>query len=337
MATIKLSAQRAVAHHAQLKLSAPGADVSDPAKLGDLGSAERSFVGLVRIPASRRSGKIAVTASVAADHAVTRSASSTITVTPGASTGGLGGLPGGLGLTANGKVPPLSELGSLGQPNLPLIGEQPAVAPASLGGATPISLRANTAPFGFDPMLYRLVWIQVAWLSALLVGLSMLLTQLRLNRRRVPTSAGRTARLAGGRSAARSGRVARFQATPSAAAPATEGRATKAKAAKGKTVKQRTAKAQPATDQATKSQSAKGQATKKPSAKGSAAKGRSVKSQSASGKPAKGKPSKDQAAKGKPAKGKPSKDQAAKGKPAKGKPAKGQGSTGGTGRGVPKR
>ena len=40
-------------------------------------------------------------------------------------------------------------------------------------------------PVGLDPTSDRLVWTEVAWLSALAVGLSLLLTQLRLNRRRL--------------------------------------------------------------------------------------------------------------------------------------------------------
>jgi hypothetical protein len=49
----------------------------------------------------------------------------------------------------------------------------------------PVSLRTKTSPLGLDAASYRLLWIQIAWLTALLVGVSLLLTQLRLNRRRV--------------------------------------------------------------------------------------------------------------------------------------------------------
>lgn len=60
----------------------------------------------------------------------------------------------------------------------------PAVAPAVSPQGAPVSLRAANSPMGLDPVSYRLVLTQLAWLSALLVGVSLPLTRLRLNRRR---------------------------------------------------------------------------------------------------------------------------------------------------------
>ncbi len=187
-ATIRMSAASAVAHNAVLTLSASSATVGGPVKLGDLDTHERELTSVVRIPASHGAGKVRVTASVGADRAGTRTVSSDLTVTaPGDATGtslGAGGLTGGL-LPSNAQIPLMSGALPQGQPNLPLIDQQsPAIAPGILANATPISLRADTEPFGLDPTLYRLVWTQVAWLSSLLVGLSLLLTQLRLNRHR---------------------------------------------------------------------------------------------------------------------------------------------------------
>ncbi|MFB9835602.1 hypothetical protein, partial [Actinoallomurus acaciae] len=78
---------------------------------------------------------------------------------------------------------------------LPLIaGQAPAVAPDRLPAVRPVSLRTKTSPLGLDATSYRLLWTQVAWLTALLVGISLLLTQLRLNRRRSARPAARRSR-----------------------------------------------------------------------------------------------------------------------------------------------
>jgi hypothetical protein len=189
-ATARVSARRAVAHHAVLRFSAPGAHVVGGAvSLGDVGAA-RSASSVVEIPVGHGAGRLTVTASLSADRASRRSASGRITVTGGGGSSATvparagGHLPAsipGLPVTAAGAE------GGLAQARLPLIAgpQQPAVAPNGMPAVRPVSLRTKTSPLGLDAASYRLLWIQIAWLTALLVGVSLLLTQLRLNRRRV--------------------------------------------------------------------------------------------------------------------------------------------------------
>jgi hypothetical protein len=79
-ATARVSAQRAVAHHAVVRFSASSASVGGAVSLGDLG-AERSASSVIRIPASHDGGSITVTASLSADKASTRSTTGKIKVT----------------------------------------------------------------------------------------------------------------------------------------------------------------------------------------------------------------------------------------------------------------
>ena len=185
-ATVQVSALHAVAHDTVLRLSASSATVSSPGGLGDLGSGARSFSAVVSVPPGHGKGTVTVTASISADRADARSATRKLKVTSAGSTSGGGGvnLGGGapnLPFSSNpGTVP---QVGGA-QPQLPLIGQDPAVAPMFLTTKAPVSLRANSSPLGLDETSYRLVWTDVAWLTALLVGLSLLITQLRLNRHR---------------------------------------------------------------------------------------------------------------------------------------------------------
>jgi hypothetical protein len=187
MATVRVSAQRAVGHHAVLRLSAASASVTSPGLLGDLG-AERSASTVVTIPAGHGAGTVTVTASLSADRASTRNTSRKITITAaGVGATGAAGAAGGLPLRVPGLPGAATTLGGPAQAQLPLIGEQqPAVAPDQLPNVKEVSLRTVASPFGLDATAYRLFWTQVAWLTALLVGISLLLTQLRLNRRRLP-------------------------------------------------------------------------------------------------------------------------------------------------------
>ena len=193
-ATADVSAQRAVAHHAVVRFSASSASVGGSISLGDLDDSGRSASSVVRIPAGHGSGSVTVTASLSADKASTRSAGGKITVT--ATGGGSGGgsatanTPGGdLPLSPSVPIPGMPEsaavLGGPAQAQLPWIAQQPATAPGRQPAARPVSLRMNMSPLGLDTTSYRLFWTQVAWLTALLVGVSLLLTQLRLNRARL--------------------------------------------------------------------------------------------------------------------------------------------------------
>jgi hypothetical protein len=191
-ATAHVRALRAVAHHAVVRFSASRASAGGPVSLGDLGAGERSAAGVIRIPAGRDGGSITVTASLGADRADARSASGRVRVSPaGGAAHTNEAAAGGAALSPSLQVPGLPGTGAaLGgdaaQARLPLIAQQPAVAPNELPAVRPVSLRTKAAPLGLDPISYRLLWTQVAWLTALLVGISLLLTQLRLNRRRVP-------------------------------------------------------------------------------------------------------------------------------------------------------
>ncbi|GLY80916.1 hypothetical protein [Actinoallomurus iriomotensis] len=199
-ATARVSAAHAVAHHAMLRFSATGASVvSGLLSLGDV-SAARSASAVVKIPAGHAAGTVTVTASLSADRASTHSDAGKITVTGSGSS---------VGASAAGADLPSSALATgLGLPDqtatagagpagaqLPLIaGQAPAVAPDQLPAVQPVSLRTKTSPLGLDATSYRLLWTQVAWLTALLVGISLLLTQLRLNRRRPARPATRRSR-----------------------------------------------------------------------------------------------------------------------------------------------
>ncbi|MES9537562.1 hypothetical protein [Actinomadura sp. NPDC000600] len=72
----------------------------------------------------------------------------------------------------------------------------PSVAPSpSAGAETPQSrLQGNKTPVAQDLTFERMASTQIAWLAALLVAFSLLLTQLRLGRRRVPAGAPRRPR-----------------------------------------------------------------------------------------------------------------------------------------------
>ncbi|MFG1851727.1 hypothetical protein ACGFJT_07795 [Actinomadura geliboluensis] len=73
----------------------------------------------------------------------------------------------------------------------PIQAPSPSVAPSPVPGAgTPQSrLQGNKAPVAQDITFERMASTQIAWLAALMVAFSLLLTQLRLGRRRVPAGA----------------------------------------------------------------------------------------------------------------------------------------------------
>jgi hypothetical protein len=73
----------------------------------------------------------------------------------------------------------------------PIQAPSPSVAPSPVPGSeTPQSrLQGNKAPVAQDITFERMASTQIAWLAALLVAFSLLLTQLRLGRRRLPAGA----------------------------------------------------------------------------------------------------------------------------------------------------
>ncbi|WP_207929318.1 hypothetical protein, partial [Actinomadura sp. 6K520] len=118
----------------------------------------------------------------------------------GSSGGGSGGSTGGSG-TGSGSV--ISDGGAVPpQPNSsfeprdpsvalpPIQAPSPSVAPSQGAAVTPQSrLQGNEAPVAQDLTFERMASTQVAWLAALLVAFSLLMTQLRLGRRRLPAGA----------------------------------------------------------------------------------------------------------------------------------------------------
>jgi hypothetical protein len=75
----------------------------------------------------------------------------------------------------------------------PIQAPNPSVAPSPVpGSGTPQSrLQGNKAPVAQDLTFERMASTQIAWLAALMVAFSLLLTQLRLGRRRLPAGASR--------------------------------------------------------------------------------------------------------------------------------------------------
>ena len=123
----------------------------------------------------------------------------------GGSGGGSGGSNSGGGSSSggsgtNGYVPPSPN--SSFDPDKPQVAlppiqaPNPTVAPSPVPGAgTPQSrLQGNQTPVAQDITFERMASTQIAWLAALMVAFSLLLTQLRLGRRRVPAGAAKRAR-----------------------------------------------------------------------------------------------------------------------------------------------
>ena len=137
----------------------------------------------------------------------TKTKTSKPTPGPTRSSGGGGSSGGGSSGTGSSYTPPKPN-GSFDRPSTPrgpkvslpsIAPPSPSVAP----GSPPVPenrLRNNKAPVAQDLTFERMASTQIAWLAALLVVFSLLLTQLRLGRRRavaVPAQAARVARRAG--------------------------------------------------------------------------------------------------------------------------------------------
>ncbi|TDB86170.1 hypothetical protein [Actinomadura sp. 7K534] len=116
----------------------------------------------------------------------------------GGGSGGSGGSSGGSGsgaVTSNGGAVPPQPNSSFAPPDPsvalpPIQAPNPSVAPSQGVALTPQSrLQGNEAPVAQDLTFERMASTQIAWLAALLVAFSLLLTQLRLGRRRIPAGA----------------------------------------------------------------------------------------------------------------------------------------------------
>ncbi|GAA0584914.1 hypothetical protein [Actinomadura livida] len=113
----------------------------------------------------------------------------------GGSSGGSSGGSGSGSVTSNGGAVPPQPNSSFAPPDPsvalpPIQAPNPSVAPSQGVALTPQSrLQGNEAPVAQDLTFERMASTQVAWLAALLVAFSLLLTQLRLGRRRIPARA----------------------------------------------------------------------------------------------------------------------------------------------------
>lgn len=181
---MSVAAQRAVAHHAVVKLFAPGAEVDLHGTLGDLGPDARSVTGVVSVGSPHAAGPLTVTATVSADQAGHATVMRRITVD--ATGGGTGGTRGGAGPDGGSSfaLPPAPMTASprpdLAAPRLPLVAPPPAVAPdRTEQPATSIVMRASVSPIGLGRRSLRLAVIEAGWLAGLLVGLSLLVARLR--------------------------------------------------------------------------------------------------------------------------------------------------------------
>ena len=128
----------------------------------------------------------------------TSSRSSSSGTSHGGSGGGNGSSGNGTGTSGSVQTSPNSSFEAQNpQVALPSIqAPNPSVAPSPNPGAeTPQSrLQGNKAPVAQDLTFERMASTQIAWLAALMVAFSLLLTQLRLGRRRLPAGAPRRPR-----------------------------------------------------------------------------------------------------------------------------------------------
>lgn len=182
-ANVHVSASRAAAHNAVIRVSASGVTVAPDARgLGTIGSG--SLSSAVLIPAGHAAGRVTVTATVSADHAGSRSASRTITVSGSPGISPPGGTAPNLpsGMNAPGVSGVRLPAGSPVQ--LPLLAPNvavPNVAPMTVAGRQ-TELRGFGSPLGPQNGFQRLIYTQVAWLTALLTAFGLFAMRLRLAR-----------------------------------------------------------------------------------------------------------------------------------------------------------
>jgi hypothetical protein len=190
---VVVHADKATAHQAKLTLSAkptasttPGASYS----LGDLTTANKIVAVTVTIPTTMKPGKLVVTAKITAktsDKAVPRSVNRTITITaaPAVTTtaSATPSLPTTSTGVAAGAYTPPSPAGSIQPAAAPSIA-LPQIASATPSTATASGLNMTAMREGTSDSqeltFQRVASTQAAWLAALLVVFSVLLTQVRL-------------------------------------------------------------------------------------------------------------------------------------------------------------
>jgi hypothetical protein len=193
---VVVHANKAVAHKATLVLSTKPKAATTPTgshALGDLTSANKTVTVTVTVPKAMKPGRLVLTAKVAAaDKAAPRSTTRTITVAAAAKTSAattppatpaLPATPSGAG-GAGGYTPP-SPAGSIQPAGVPGValpqiaaGQPSSTAGTGLSGGT-TSMR-DGSPDAQELTFQRVASTQAAWLAALLVVFSVLLTQVRL-------------------------------------------------------------------------------------------------------------------------------------------------------------
>ncbi|KAB2364191.1 hypothetical protein [Actinomadura montaniterrae] len=120
----------------------------------------------------------------------------------GSSSGGGSGSSGGSGgsggtTSGTGYVPPAPNSSFQAKnPQValpPIAAPTPSIAPNTAAVTPESRLRGNKAPVAQDLTFERVASTQVAWLAALMVAIAVLLTQLRLGKRRAPAGAASAA------------------------------------------------------------------------------------------------------------------------------------------------
>jgi hypothetical protein len=187
-------ANNAVAHSAKLVLSATPTAVTTPSGstgLGDLTTTNKMVTVTVTIPATMTPGKLSLTAKVsaAADKVVPKSTVRTITVAAKpvetATTSTTTSLPTTAPTSGTEVYTAPSPAGSI-QPTSAAAVALPQIAAAAPSSAAPSSLSGSTtalregSPDSQELTFQRVASTQAAWLAALLVAFSVLLTQVRL-------------------------------------------------------------------------------------------------------------------------------------------------------------
>ncbi|HEX2314041.1 MAG TPA: hypothetical protein VHJ17_09920 [Thermomonospora sp.] len=208
-ATVEVRAERATPH-TLLRLTAGGRPVPElsrcadkPCDLGRVGWRGKELKVVVTIPKKIRSGKVTLTAEVSGEGArddaftrkieVRRKLDPSPSPSPTKSGSSTPPLSGGGGTSYTPPAPNGSFDPRVPSPNVdlpPVTPPAPSVAPNALALSPQSALRSNDTPGAQELEFERLASTQAAWLSALLVAFALLLTQLRLGRRRARPRGG---------------------------------------------------------------------------------------------------------------------------------------------------
>lgn len=214
------------AQEARLKLSATGspkpsiARCATPCDLGTLGTRGRALSIKLTVPDDINSSKMTLTAQLSASGSTADTATRTVSITKkletspsptpsptntggtgtgGTGTGGTGTGGTGTGGTGNYPAAPTGSFGPSASVPPPQVfpgltpgdtaAPNPAIASNAAPGAATSVLRSNERRAGQELRFEQMASTQAAWLAALMVAFSLLLTQIRLGRRPAPAAA----------------------------------------------------------------------------------------------------------------------------------------------------